>query len=110
MNMHFIVLSRLLGQTGYLLLSGYVAFILSVTFLLFYGASSLQYWLFIALIFLALMLHHYVSLRIKFDADLFKSLAHNQFAQNISLDELTHQFDQTMLDLKLLPAHKQERA
>lgn len=106
MNMNFIVLSRLLSQTIYLLLSGYVAFILSATLLLFYGASSLQYWLLITLIFLSLSIHHYISLRVKFDADLLQSLSHYQFSQKIPFDQLTQQFDQTMLDLKLMPARK----
>lgn len=106
MNMRWIVLSRLLSQTNYLLLSGYVAFIVSTTLLLFYGASSLQYWLLLTLNFLALFIHHYVSLRVKFDADLLQSLSQYQLSQKISSDQLAQQFDQTMLDLKLMPARK----
>ena len=104
MKMNFYVVAKLLSATNGLLISGYVAFTLSVMAILLKGWQSLEFWIFIILSFGFMMLHHYVSLRLKFDAELIEIMA--QQSDTISIENLTQQFDQSLMQFKLMPESK----
>ncbi|MEG1273711.1 MAG: hypothetical protein RSD50_10955 [Acinetobacter sp.] len=104
MKMNFYVVAKLLSATNGLLISGYVAFILSVMAILLKGWQSLEFWIFIILSFGFMMLHHYVSLRLKFDAELIEVIA--QQSDTVAIEDLTQQFDQSLLQFKLIPKSK----
>ena len=104
MKMNFYVVAKLLSATNGLLISGYVAFILSVMAILLKGWQSLEFWIFIILSFGFMMLHHYVSLRLKFDAELIEIMA--QQSDTVAIEDLTQQFDQSLLQFKLIPKSK----
>lgn len=107
MKMNFYVVAKLLSATNGLLISGYVAFILSVMAILLKGWQSLEFWIFIILSFGFMMLHHYVSLRLKFDAELIEIIA--QQSDTVSIENLTQQFDQSLMQFKLIPESKAGR-
>lgn len=104
MKMNFYVVAKLLSATNSLLFSGYVAFILSVMAILLKGWQSLEFWLFIVLSFALIIIHHYLSLRLKFDAQLIEIIA--QQSDTVALEILTQQFDQSLIELKLMPKSK----
>ena len=104
MKMNFYVVAKLLSATNGLLISGYVAFILSVMAILLKGWQSLEFWIFIILSFGFMMLHHYVSLRLKFDAELIEIMA--QQSDTVAIEDLTQQFDHSLLQFKLIPKSK----
>ena len=107
MKMNFYVVAKLLSATNGLLISGYVAFILSVMAILLKGWQSLEFWIFIILSFGIMMTHHYVSLRLKFDAELIEIMA--QQSDTVSSENLTQQFDQSLMQFKLMPESKAGR-
>lgn len=107
MKMNFYVVAKLLSATHGLLISGYVAFILSVMAILLKGWQSLEFWIFIILSFGFMMTHHYVSLRLKFDAELIEMMA--QQSDTVSIENLTQQFDQSLMQFKLMPESKTGR-
>lgn len=107
MKMNFYVVAKLLSATNGLLISGYIAFILSVMAILLKGWQSLEFWIFIILSFGIMMLHHYVSLRLKFDAELIEIMA--QQSDTVSIENLTQQFDQSLMQFKLMPESKAGR-
>lgn len=107
MKMNFYVVAKLLSATNGLLISGYVAFILSVMAILLKGWQSLEFWIFIILSFGFMMLHHYVSLRLKFDAELIEIMA--QQSDTVSIENLTQQFDQSLMQFKLMHESKAGR-
>ena len=107
MKMNFYVVAKLLSATNGLLISGYVAFILSVMAILLKGWQSLEFWIFIILSFGIMMTHHYVSLRLKFDAELIEIMA--QQSDTVSIENLTQQFDQSLMQFKLMPESKAGR-
>jgi len=107
MKMNFYVVAKLLSATNGLLFSGYIAFILSVIAILLKGWQSLEFWLFIALSFVLIIIHHYLSLRLKFDAQLIEMIA--QQPDTVTLETLTQQFDQSLIQLKLMPEAKAGR-
>lgn len=104
MKMNFYVVAKLLSATNGLLFSGYVAFALSIIAILLKGWQSLEFWIFIILNFTLIMLHHYLSLRLKFDAQLIEIIA--QQSDSETLEKLTQQFDQSLIQLKLMPKSK----
>ena len=81
MKMHFYVAAKLLSATYGLLFSGYVAFVLTV-----------------------LAIQHYLALRLKFDAELIEVIA--QQSDTVAIEDLTQQFDQSLLQFKLIPKSK----
>ena len=107
MKMNFYVVAKLLSATHGVLFSGYVAFVLSVMAILLKGWQSFEFWIFIFLNFTLIMLHHYLSLRLKFDAQLIEIIA--QQSDSLTLEKLTQQFDQSMMLLKLMPESKAGR-
>ena len=107
MKMNFFVVAKLLSATTGLLCSGYVAFILSILAILLKGWDSLIFWIFIVITMLLLVLHHYLAFRVKFDAQLIEMIAHDSKTE--SIDNLTQQFDQTLLSMKLMPESKAGR-
>ncbi|MDV8157628.1 hypothetical protein [Acinetobacter bereziniae] len=104
MKMKFFIVAKLLSATGGLLLSGYVAFALSIFAILFKGWQTIELWIFIVITLLLMAVHHYLSFRVKFDAELIEMLAIQSRAD--SIQHLTQQFDQSLLEMKLLPQNK----
>lgn len=104
MKMKFFIVAKLLSATGGLLLSGYVAFALSIFAILFKGWQTIELWIFIVITILLMAVHHYLSFRVKFDAELIEMLAIQSRAD--SIEHLTQQFDQSLLEMKLLPQNK----
>lgn len=105
MKMNFTVLSKLLQSTRGLLLSGYAAFALSFILLLLPNSPGL--YRFSALLFCLLLLaaHHYLSMRVLFDARLLDALAQSEQP----LHEITADLDQSLIQLKLMPQAKTGR-
>lgn len=108
MNMHFYVLSRLLKQSVYVLFSGYLALVICLYLLLNFD-STIRNLGGCVLVILALV-HHYISLRVQFDADLLHQFS--QISQNDGkdLNEMTHALDQSLIDFKLMPDSKGNRS
>lgn len=104
MKMKFFIVAKLLSATGSLLLSGYVAFALSIFAILFKGWQTIELWIFIVITLLLMALHHYLSFRVKFDAQLIEMMAIQSKVETI--ENLIQQFDQTLFEMKLLPEHK----
>ncbi|MFT0692534.1 hypothetical protein ACDX34_00175 [Acinetobacter bereziniae] len=104
MKMKFFIVAKLLSATGGLLFSGYVAFALSIFAILFKGWQTIELWIFIVITLLLMAVHHYLSFRVKFDAELIEMLAIQSRAD--SIQHLTQQFDQSLLEMKLLPQNK----
>ena len=109
MNLQFAFLSRLLNQTIYLLYSGYLAFSLSLLILIFKGNLTPQLWFYLSVIALLLIAHHYVSIRVKFDADLLHFLSQYTASNTKSLDEIRKELDESLVQLQLLPTNKTGR-
>ncbi|AYA04572.1 hypothetical protein BEN74_18460 [Acinetobacter sp. WCHAc010034] len=105
MKMNFTVLSKLLQSTRGLLLSGYAAFAFS--FILLLQPNSPGLYRFSALLFCVLLLaaHHYLSMRVLFDARLLDALAQSEQP----LHEITADLDQSLIQLKLMPQAKAGR-
>lgn len=80
--MNFYMVAKLLSATNGLLFSGYVAFALSIIAILLKGWQSLEFWIFIILNFTFIILHHYLSLRLKFDAQLIEIKLNNPKAKH----------------------------
>lgn len=104
MKMKLFIVAKLLSATGGLLLSGYAAFALSIFAILFKGWQTIELWIFIVITLLLMAVHHYLSFRVKFDAELIEMLAIQSRAD--SIEHLTQQFDQSLLEMKLLPQNK----
>lgn len=104
MKMKFFIVAKLLSATGGLLLSGYVAFALSIFAILFKGWQTIELWIFIVITLLLMAVHHYLSFRVKFDAQLIEMMAIQSKIETI--ENLTQQFDQTLFEMKLLPENK----
>lgn len=105
MKMNFTVLGKLLQSTRGLLLSGYAAFALSFILLLLPNSPGL--YRFSALLFCLLLLaaHHYLSMRVLFDARLLDALAQSEQP----LHEITADLDQSLIQFKLMPQAKAGR-
>lgn len=105
MKMNFTVLSKLLQSTRGLLLSGYAAFAFS--FILLLQSNSPGLYRFSALLFCLLLLaaHHYLSMRVLFDARLLDALAQSEQP----LHEITVDLDQSLIQFKLMPQAKAGR-
>ncbi|MCX5467132.1 hypothetical protein [Acinetobacter nematophilus] len=104
MKMNFFVVAKLLFASTGLMCSGYLAFALSVFAILFKGWQSFEFWIFIVITLLLMAAHHYLSFRVKFDAQLIEMIAIQ--SQTDTIENLTQEFDQTLVEMKLLPEHK----
>ena len=107
MKMNFYVVAQLLSATTAILLSGYLAFALSVIAILLKGWQSIEFWIFIVITLLLSFTHHYISFRVKFDAQLLEMMA--QESKIESIENLTQQFDQSLMSMKLMPESKAGR-
>ena len=104
MKINFFVVAKLLSATTGLLFSGYLAFALAIIAILLKGWQVFEFWIFIVITLLLCFIHHYISFRVKFDAQLIEILAYE--AKTESIENLTQQFDQSLLSLKLMPESK----
>lgn len=110
MKMKLMVLSKLLSSTNMFLLSGYILFSLSTLSFLFLASFEYKNICILSSLFICIM-HHYVSFRVKFDAELLAHLS-AQIHENhveISLKSLTKQLDQSLVDLGLMNKSKMGR-
>ena len=107
MKMHFLVVAKLLSVTSGLLVSGYFAFTLTIIAVLFKAWQSTDFWIFIVITLLLCLTHHYLSFRIKFDAQLLEIMAYE--TKNESIENLTQAFDQSLMSLNLMPESKAGR-
>ncbi len=107
MKMHFLVVAKLLSATTGLLVSGYFAFTLTIIAVLLKAWQSTDFWIFIVITLLLCLTHHYLSFRIKFDAQLLEIMAYE--TKNESIENLTQAFDQSLMSLNLIPESKAGR-
>lgn len=109
MNMSFLVMAKLLGATRSILCASY--FIL--TFCLLYALIQVDLKLieiiFIGLSLLFALLHHYLSIRVKFDSDLLLMLYAQFDLKQADQNALTQQFDKTLVHLGLMSKKKTNR-
>ncbi|EPF88074.1 hypothetical protein GCM10025882_28490 [Acinetobacter gyllenbergii] len=103
MKMNFVVVTRLLKQSQSILKSGYLVFVLSVVSLFLF--SSIPILIPLLLVSGLLAIHHYLFIRIEFDRGLLQYMVD----QPEDIDRLTQQLDQSLLNLKLIPANKTGR-
>ena len=110
MKMKILMVSKLLASTDTLIIASYILFSLSTIYLLFIASFNyVKAWILISL--LICLIHHYVSFRIKFDAELLSYLStqiHKHDIEN-SLDILTQQLDQSLIEFKLMNKNKAGR-
>ena len=103
MKMKILILSKLLASTNTLVIASYILFSLSSIYLLFLATFNyVNVWILISL--LMCLMHHYLSFRVKFDAELLSYLSiqiHKRDIEN-SLDTLTQQLDQSLIEFKLM--------
>ena len=111
MKMNFLVLSKLLNSSSHLLIAGYSFTFFSLWLLNLHTNSLLNLTLCILLI-LFILIHHYVFIRVSFDAQLLAIMAEEIKVRNADqeyLDQLTEQLDKSLILLKLMPKNKAER-
>lgn len=108
MNMNFYVLSKLLNATTGLLISGYIAFSLSFLDLIIQSKSTIHSFMCLVIAILLVAIHHYISIRVKFDADLLLMLG--QESKHKKIIDLTKSFDQSLMYFKLMPKDKAGRS
>lgn len=105
--MNFYVLSKLLNATTGLLISGYVVFSLSSLDLIIQSKSTTYSFNCLVIAILLVSIHHYISIRVKFDADLLLML--DQESKHKKIIDLTESFDQSLMYFKLMPKEKAGR-
>lgn len=107
MKTQFFAISSLLSNTTQLLTAGYFIFGLQIITILAKSTfnSSMTIIFFLFAVFIGL--HHYLSIRVKFDADLLSYLSTQM--EHTPIDELTKQLDGSLVALKLMPLSKSNR-
>ena len=110
-HMNFYILAKLLHSSTLQLFAGYVVFalsifVLSISMLKQQPAASLHFTLLI-MVTAIMALHHYLGLRVKFDANLVHYLSTAQESEQ--LQQLTQQMDESLIQLKLMPQAKAGR-
>lgn len=109
--MKLLIVAKLLQNTDGIRHAGYVAFTLSVLCYFFYAWQSVGVYLSLIVIFILCLLQHYLSIRIKFDAELLSLMGTN--SENVeeiqSTAQKTQRLDQSLLELGLIPTKKQQR-
>nr|WP_174505998.1 hypothetical protein [Acinetobacter sp. Marseille-Q1620] len=108
MNYNFFILSKLLSNTRSLLFSGYIAFSLSIICIILKGWQFLELWIYTFLSIILVALHQFVSIRVKFDADILDFIS-KLHLQNINNKQLTEQLDSSLIYFKLMPKNKTGR-
>ena len=108
MNLQLVVLSKLLQSTTGLLISAYVAAILTLWLIIQFGNVMLFDLLYVVICLVLLGIQHYLSLRIKFDSALLATVA--EYSQTQNLEQTTKELDLSLINLKLMPANKCGRA
>lgn len=110
--MKLLIVAKLLQNTDGIRNAGYIAFSLSVLCYFFYAWQSIGVYLSLIVIFILCLLQHYLSIRIKFDAELLSLIettsTNLENAQSIA--QKTQMLDQSLLELGLIPAKKQQRS
>ena len=107
MNMQLVVLSKLLKSTTGLLVSGYLAFAMSILLLmLFQGTFELTTILMLVSLILV-GLHHYLSIRVQLDSALLQTVVNATKSQ--SLEHIMQELDHSLVNLKLMPSSKMGR-
>lgn len=110
--MKLLLVAKLLQNTDGIRNAGYIAFSLSVLCYFFYAWQSIGVYLSLIVIFILCLLQHYLSIRIKFDAELLSLIettsTNLENAQSIA--QKTQMLDQSLLELGLIPAKKQQRS
>jgi hypothetical protein len=110
--MKLLIVAKLLQNTDGIRHAGYVAFTLSVLCYFFYAWQSVGVYLSLIVIFVLCLLQHYLSIRIKFDAELLSLIettsTNLENAQSIA--QKTQMLDHSLLELGLIPAKKQQRS
>ena len=110
--MKLLIVAKLLQNTDGIRIAGYIAFTLSVLCYFFYAWQSIGVYLSLIVIFILCLLQHYLSIRIKFDAELLSLIGTNsgQIEDAQSIVQKTQILDQSLLELGLIPAKKQQRS
>lgn len=109
--MKLLIVAKLLQNTDGIRHAGYVAFTLSVLCYFFYAWQSVGVYLSLIVIFILCLLQHYLSIRIKFDAELLSLIETTSTnLENVqSIAQKTQMLDHSLLELGLIPAKKQQR-
>ncbi|TCB66438.1 hypothetical protein [Acinetobacter sp. ANC 4178] len=110
--MKLLIVAKLLQNTDGIRNAGYIAFSLSVLCYFFYAWQSIGVYLSLIVIFILCLLQHYLSIRVKFDAELLSLIGTNSGnSEEIpSIAQKTQRLDQSLLELGLIPAKKQQRS
>lgn len=112
MKMNFLVLSKLLNSSSSLLIAGYSFTFFSLWLLLTLQENSLLNLILCIILITLGLAHHYVSIRVNFDAQLLASIAKEIKDKNLyeeTIDQLTKQLDDSLISLKLIPENKAAR-
>ena len=111
MTMQMRLLAKLLNSSKGLLCSAYLAFTISLVLLIWHRQSLLLDSLFCLICLLLISLQHFVSIRVQFDADILEMLSQpsNDTSQDVQLESLTSELDQSLIELNLMPPAKANR-
>lgn len=111
MSMQMQLLAKLLNSSKGLLYSAYLAFMFSLLLLIWHRQSLLLDSLFCLICLLLIALQHFVSIRVQFDADILEMLSQpsNGTSQDVQLESLTTELDQSLIALNLMPPAKANR-
>lgn len=108
MKMNLLIMSKLLFTCTSFILAGYLIFSLNIIILVWSSIQINDYLIILPiLIFSLLAIHHFIFIRVKFDASLLHMLYRE--AQHQSIKILTQQLDQSLLDLNMIPLNKANR-
>ena len=112
MTMQMQLLAKLLNSSKGLLYSAYLAFTISLLLLILHRQSLILDSLFCLSCLLLIALQHFVSIRVQFDADILEMLSQpsNGTSQDVQLESLTTELDQSLIALNLMPPAKANRA
>ena len=106
MNLH--VLSRLLRNTDSIVKSAYLAFALTVFVWVLPSYQPWPWWLLVVLSFVVIAVHHYLAIRVRFDADLLEHVA-RMIDSGTSERSAMQLLDSSLVGLGLMPASKAGR-
>lgn len=109
MNMSFFVMAKLLGTTRSVLFAGYFILSFSLLFAVLKIELNPSEIIFIVFSLLLALLHHYLSIRVKFDSDLLLMLYKKFDLKQADQDATTQQLDQILVSLGLMPQQKINR-
>ena len=111
MTMQMRLLAKLLNCSKGLLYSAYLAFTISLLLLIWHQQSLILDSFFCLICLLLIALQHFVSIRVQFDADILEMLSQpsNSISQDVPLQSLTAELDQSLITLNLMPPAKANR-